>query len=114
MILKGTTRTVWLTKKHAIKVPRLHAWENFLCGLLANLQERKFGRSELAGFCPVKTADPLGLLVVMPRCEPLSDSEWKAFDVDAFRNRDTHYVCAEDKQDSFGHLEGQIVAIDFG
>ena len=113
-IEKGSTRTVMLTGRRAFKMPRLCGWENFLTGLLANLQERKFGRSGLEGFCPVRFSDPFGLLVVMPRCEPLTDAEWCSLDLVKWRHRETHFIFGEDKRDGFGTLNGEIVTVDYG
>lgn len=64
--------------------------------------------------CPVCFYLPLGLLVVMPRANVL---EYGAVDVgvlDAFCNGGTYKIPAELKYDSFGYLNGRLVAVDYG
>jgi hypothetical protein len=92
----------------------LFSWEGFLTGLLANLQERQFAATGWPELCPIIFADPLGFLVIMPRCMPLRLDLWADFDVDSFRSTPTYFVPVENKYDSFGYLKGQIVAIDYG
>lgn len=110
--LAGTTRIVILWGKIALKLPNVRRWRLFLHGLLANLQERTFGTLE--GCCPVLCSDPLGFALVMRRARPLSDEEWAAFDYEGFIHRQSHRVPAENKRDSFGWLDGEIVAVDYG
>lgn len=113
---QGITRTVFLTKRYALKVPCCrYGWSKFLLGLLANMQERTWGRCGLDGICPVLWADPLGFLVIMPRCEPLSaEQEMSASEYRTFVERDGYIIPAENKPDSFGIYRGEIVAIDYG
>ncbi len=112
-VLQGATRHVLLTDRWAIKVPRVTAgYRSFLHGLLANHQEALFSNMS-PSLCPVRLGLPLGLLVVMPRCESLaqgmSDGEYEAFVTHE------HYVLpVENKRDSFGVLNGNIVAVDYG
>ena len=111
---QGISRTVYLVGRYAVKTPcARYGWSKFLHGMLANLQERAFGRGRVEGFCPVLFADPLGLVVVMPRVrvltEPLSEEGFHAF-----VNRAEYINPAENKPDSFGYLNGALVAIDYG
>ena len=118
----GVTRTVILTKRWAIKLPCLvYGWKYFLYGFLANMQEL-----EWSGFderlCPIRFALPGGALVVMPRCEPLTDEEFcdsVAEDWNLMCDLSTgEKLCAElpveMKTCSFGRLNGRIVAVDYG
>lgn len=112
----GCTRIVVLTKRHAFKVPNvLNGYKLFLCGLLANFQEKEMfdwrPRSEL---CPVRFALPLGFLVVMPRVRIMTDIEFEEFEVEAFTRKPTYSLPVEAKANSFGYLNGSIVAIDYG
>jgi hypothetical protein len=50
----------------------------------------------------------------MPRCIPLTCSEYQAFDAQKFMNRGDGVVPVEDKPDSFGWFDGRIVAVDYG
>jgi hypothetical protein len=110
----GATRIVFLAKKYAIKIPRLDSWKVILVGLLANLQERTFSATGWEELCPVIFADPIGLLVIMPRLEPI---DWETFcqlNYDLFVNQPNYVVPVENKIDSFGWLNECIVAIDYG
>jgi len=82
--------------------------------LLANMQEAEFARTGWAELCPVVFSIPGGWLVVMRRAEMLSDAEWQAFDPEAFCVGQERIIPAEFKKDSFGRLDGRIVAIDYG
>lgn len=112
---QGITREVFLTRRHAIKIPKLiYGWHKFLCGLLANMQERTFAQSGWPELCSVVFSIPGGWLLVMRRAEPLTDAEWCAFDAEKFCDLADYVVPAEFKRDSFGKLDGRIVAIDYG
>lgn len=112
---QGITREVFLYRDYAIKIPKLiYGWQKFLCGLLANMQETMFGRCGWPEVCPVLFAIPGGWLIVMRRCRPLTDEEWEGFDAEAFVNGQDYMIPAETKRDSFGVLDGKIVALDYG
>ena len=111
---RGSTRFVLLIGAIAVKIPRPTGWKLFLHGLLANLQEREFSRTFWPELCPVRFSLPGGWIVVMPRCIPMSDAEWREFEVEHFTERPDYSIPAEHKQDSFGWLNGRIVAVDYG
>lgn len=113
MILKkGATRFVFVFSKWVIKVPYLTQFDNFLLGLLANRQE-KLWNGVSKKLCPVIFSFPLGFFLVMKRCELLS--EWPHNDFyENFINEPGLLLPVEEKLDSFGILNGQIVAIDYG
>lgn len=110
----GTQRTVFLVGRWAIKVPVFVEWRLFLLGLLANMQEARFSAAGFPGLCPVLFAVPGGFLNVMRRAEPLSRHEFFLLDVASWRLRGDHEIPVEDKMDSFGVLDGRIVAVDYG
>lgn len=111
----GTTRLVILTKLYAIKIPNLlNGWDLFLRGLLGNQQEKIFSATGWVELCPVLFALPGGFLNVMPRARPLTTAEWEEFDIDSFLENDFRIIPAERKRDSFGVLNGRIVAVDYG
>ncbi len=114
MIRYGTTRTVLLIGNWAIKIPSFIEWRLFLLGLLANMQERKFSATKWPELCPVLFGMPGGWFLVMRRAAPLSDAEWDALDPQIFCAPEDHFVPAEAKRDSFGTLNGRIVAVDYG
>ena len=65
---QGATRNVFLTKKYAIKIPRLIEWRLFLYGLLANIQESNFwNQLKNEKLCPVIFSIPSGILIIMIR-----------------------------------------------
>ena len=110
----GASRAVFLTRSYAIKIPTWRAgWRGFLTGLLGNHQERLWGRRGLPGLCPVLLADPLGFFVVMPRLQILG-RELSSQEFEDFRRRDGYVVPAENKADSLGWYQGQLVAVDYG
>ena len=115
-IKRGSTRWVIITEKYCFKIPSLHSYKNFLYGLLANMQESEF--SSVSYFrpylCPVVFSLPLGFLVVMPTIEIL---EWDKTCVGylyLYSHRKDFTIPAECKPDSWGRLNGKLVAVDYG
>lgn len=78
------------------------------------MQEVTFSRAKWPELCPVTFHLPLGLLVVMPKVDVLTDDEFLAMDIDAFVETPDYYVPIEKKANSLGWLNGRIVAIDYG
>jgi hypothetical protein len=56
---------------------------------------------------------PGGWLLVMPRCEPISQELTDA-EFEKFAHHDDRWIPVENKADSFGILDGRLVAIDYG
>ena len=83
-----------------------------LRGLLGNMAERDL--SCLDGCCPVLFSLPGGFLNVMPYARPMTRDEFARFDYHSFVDRDAYAIPAERKPDSFGWLNNQPVAIDYG
>ncbi len=119
---RGLTREVILTRRYAIKLPKLsRGWKLFRHGLRSNAQERDFARRGWKELCPVVFALPGGWLIVMRRARPLTDAEWEAFDAAAFCGGSPEHkldqgrgIPVELKKHSFGVLDGRIVAVDHG
>jgi hypothetical protein len=116
----GITRIVILIGRWAIKVPCVRysgqRWRCFLRGLLANMQERDVAATGWPELCPVLFAVPGGLLIVMRRASAMSNTEWDAFRYDNFITLDggRTLLPVENKPDSFGWLDGRVVAVDYG
>ncbi|PDT86527.1 hypothetical protein [Sinorhizobium sp. BJ1] len=110
----GTTRLVILTRRYAFKLPSIKSWRLFLMGLLGNIQERQFGTIGWDGLCPVLFSIPGGWLVVMPRCRAITANQWDNLDFNKFVDREDYVLPVECKQDSFGWLNGKVVAYDYG
>lgn len=104
---RGITRTVFVTRRWAIKVPRLKRGDalwSVTRGIQANLSERNW--SLHPGVCPVRWS-LAGLVNVYPRCEP------------ADPGRDIDYVAigfhstSDRKPENVGWLGGCLVWIDY-
>jgi len=113
-IFYGTTRTVLHTGNYVIKIPALSSWKHFLCGLLANQSETLFSKFFSSGLCPVVFGVWGGWLIIMPYAKPLTLEEFTELDVTWWSNRGDYIIPVEDKQDSFGWLNNEIVAVDYG
>lgn len=110
---QGATRVVICAGPYAFKLPTpLSGWRNFLFGLLGNMQERAF--SVLDGCCPVVASIPGGWLLVARRARVMTEDEFGAFDVEKFCEREGYIIPAEHKSDSFGYINGAVVAVDYG
>lgn len=113
----GISRTVFLVGPWAFKFPTArYGWAKFLAGLLANMQETTFSRARWPELCPVLASVPGGFLVVMPRVRVMTDEEFERFDYLGFvwTPDGDRQVPVEAKSDSFGWLDGRVVAIDYG
>ncbi len=116
----GCARIVFLTKQYAWKIPnflasdRTLSWRLFCQGMLANMQEVVFSRTGWVELCPVLWHLPLGLLVVMPKVQVLTQEEFDAMDFQAFVEQEDYCIPIEEKANSLGWLDGKIVAIDYG
>jgi len=111
---KGCTRIVILTRKYAFKIPNIGDYKMFLYGLIANMQEATFAKSGWSELCPILLSLPLGILTVMRRAREMTVEEFMQFDAEAFTVKPDYIVPVELKADSFGWLDGKIVAIDYG
>lgn len=121
----GATRTVILTKRLAIKIPRIYGserrfeWLLFKWGFKANRQERQASKWQLSILCPVFLSDPLGLFVVMPRCA-------SATPLDPSRGLGSRALCPveysywatkapiDNHAFNYGYLNRRLVSFDYG
>ena len=110
----GTTRTVFLISKYAVKIPSFFSWKMFLHGLLANMQEASFSKTKWPELCPVLFELPGGFLIVQKRAEPIDAEEYYSLSFYELTIRKDYIVPAEDKPNSWGKINGKIVAIDYG
>lgn len=111
---QGATRVVILTARYAIKVPSFYSWKMFLLGLLGNMQERSFSKMNDQRLCPVLFSVPGGFCNVMPKADVMAPEEFIEFDYDGYVNGDHAPIPVERKWNSFGWLDGRVVAIDYG
>ncbi len=113
-IRSGTTRHAFLIGRYAIKTPHVcNGWELFLCGLLGNIQERKFSGSDPV-FCPIVFSIWGGFICVMKRATPMTGEQFDAQVTDEFLNSHSITIPCEIKPSSFGTLDGRIVCVDYG
>lgn len=114
MIKYGTTRTVFLIFKYAIKIPTFYQWSLFLRGLLANMQESMFSKTKWPELCPVLFSVPCGFLIIQRRAQPIDIEEYYSLSYSELVNRNEYVIPAEDKPNSWGKINGKIVAVDYG
>ena len=108
----GVFRRVILLGNLAFKIPRL---KTFFCGMRCNRWEREMWFKwrpifKWTSLCPIRFADPFGLLVVMPRAmQPVTTEE-------AYEALDDDYpsITAEIKAPDFGRVGSVVVALDYG
>ncbi len=123
----GITRDVILWRRYAIKLPVLtRGWRLFLHGLTSNMQEVTWYCGDRPPstrlrypdwhqrLCPIVYHWRGGFLVVMLRARPLTMDEWAAFSPARFCENEDGTIPVETKKDSFGILDGRIVAVDYG
>ena len=110
----GTTRTVFLILRWAIKIPSFVEWRLFLLGLLANMQETKFSKTGWPELCPILFSISGGWVVIMARAHPLTREQFNEIDFDLWLNCVPYTIPVEKKMDSFGLLDGRLVAVDYG
>ncbi|AEV89634.1 hypothetical protein OBP_197 [Pseudomonas phage OBP] len=119
----GTTRSVILFHKWAIKIPHLKSYKGFLKGLLANMTERSIWHCCPNYFLPVIWSMPLGLVVVMPRVKATKQVTWylHAFMADLFHaNNDDNDEALNARRyceyipSNVAMYKGKPVCIDYG
>jgi hypothetical protein len=107
----GTTRIVWCVGRIAIKIARHER------GVRCNRFEANYYREASpecrAKLCPVLWCSPWGVVLVMPRAEPIAEDEfYKLYESDGlpFYDLDSPF---EWKPSDWGRLDGRIVALDY-
>jgi len=89
-------------------------WRLFLLGLLANMQERMFSKCKWPELCPVLFSVPGGWFLIMRRAKPLTRVEFDNLDLERWIKKENYTIPAEIKMDSFGWVDGKLVAVDYG
>lgn len=103
--------------KWAIKFPRLWSWELFVEGLLSNALEAQFYKRLKMNGADVLVAPHLfgKAILVMARCEPLTEEEFEKLDRSPWmKPRDSYEGFEPRYKDNFGKYEGRVVAVDYG
>ncbi len=119
---QGCSRIVIELDKYVIKIPNfLNGWRKFLKGLIHNLNECDLYSSKIFDnyLCPIIYSMWGGWLNIMPKCKILTDDEFLEFNYADFIKggqllpRGEWILPVENKSNSFGWLNNQIVAIDY-
>ena len=113
IIKKGSSRIVILIGNYAFKFPYIFLWQNFLFGLIANINEVRFNRLKDSRLAPVVFWIPFGLFLVMKRANPLINFDKKLL-TDFCLEKNGLVLPVELKKDSFGYINNKLVAIDYG
>ena len=103
---QGVTRIVYLTKKYAIKLPRIRrGWMMFIQGMYSNLSENQcWSVCQGEYLCPVLFSFG-GLILVMPRIEICKTEE----DIISIPNEE-----GEDRKPiNYGFYENRVVCVDY-
>jgi len=107
LVNDGITRHVIVTRKYAIKFPRLnYGWYKFIAGILANLSEKSTWEvCHHESLCPVLWGWA-GFILIMPRVQvDCSCDEIRA----SMEIRE----CDDFHEANYGRLNGKIVCIDY-
>lgn len=123
----GITRIVFLTRRHAIKIPRLnYGWRLFIDGIRANLNEVELWRiAQVPGnqvtrvrryLCPIVWSSWGGWIVVMKRAEPIVMTTHASYQNFAIRRAflEMEKIVGDHKDDNYGTIDGEPVMVDYG
>lgn len=110
----GSTRTVLLIGRWAVKTPSRVEWRLFLHGLLANLQERLWSQTGDQRLARVLWADPFGLVLVMERADPLPRNLHPKHFAAIMELQRFEGLPQDIKMDNFGFRGRSMVMIDYG
>lgn len=120
----GSTRIVLLTKRFALKFPRVDSWMSFVQGMLNNLTEGRWKDYGNKHLCPIKYSNKFGLLVVMVRAQEITDN--KRFKEDLLQLVEDEskginpcelggdFFEYDASPQNFGYIDGQLVRTDYG
>ena len=118
LVRRGITRTVWLTRHHAIKVPSLRRYGRgrggvlwSICnGILANQSEHRWWiNSHDPALCPCLHSWFGGIVNVYPRCDPIGDDYAGPWPEPQWPGP----MPGDHKPDNYGRLGGRLVRIDY-
>ena len=107
LINEGITRHVILTKKYAIKFPRLnYGWYKFISGILCNLSESATWKAcHYEKLCPILWSWG-GFIIIMPKVEMNCSVDEIKSEIEIHEYDDFH-------EGNYGRLNGKIVQIDY-
>ena len=116
---RGSYRNVLLTKKYAIKFPVFSSFEDFLRGILCNINEVKYSEINFKYLCPVLKSYLASIIIVMPIVNVDGSKEtlerfWEDILEVPYSEQEMYKNIVEYKIDSIGYLNGRVVAVDYG
>lgn len=113
---KGCTRWVICIDNVAFKFPALTNWRMFNLGRKANIKEweRSWLSDQRISYAKTLLCVRGGLLNIQQRAKMFSRSEWLDRAGDIIIVKDVMFPHVEMKMDSFGYINGKIVAVDYG
>ena len=115
----GHSRVVVLVGRLAIKLARMSKWKLFLMGMLSNVAEAELYRQQTkpcAVLCPVLWSGFGGIVLVARRANALSEDVWRTWSAESLlrlMSSTRPSARPEIKQDSYGILNGRVVAVDY-
>lgn len=103
----GITRTVILTKKYAIKIPKTsNGWKRFIEGLCSNMSENQCWNScKSEHLCPVLFSFA-GFVLVMPKIKMLDKNSEIPKIHTTEPGSDLNY-------NNYGYWNGKVVCVDY-
>lgn len=118
MIKKGSVRIVLCFCGWAVKIPRFDHYENFLHGILANLQENKFSKMKNKMLAPVIITGPFGIFIIMRKARILTKEDFSKFKsriiFNARHSGLYDLIMSDFKAANFGIINNKIVKVDYG
>ncbi len=118
----GATRRVFIFKNFVVKIPNTQEYKLFICGILANLQEKLWSGCH-PDLAKVLWCSPLGLVLIMERAITLSTDELREFDwlkfkedlEEKYKDDDLgEFMLSDTKPDNWGYVGDRLVKIDYG
>ncbi len=114
IVKTGLSRTVYLTKKNAYKVPTFrNGLTHFLLGWVSNQQEKQWSGYK-SWLCPVERYYLWGFVIRMPR---LKIGVGKR-EIEGMREMmgelDKELFGSDHKTDNYGKMDGKIMKVDYG
>jgi hypothetical protein len=112
----GTTRLVLCIGAYAIKIAK--GRRGRICNLYESALWKRTTKVRRQMLCPVLATMPLGVALLMPRAQPLTEKE-KTSLIDADDFPDWDYVPPDEtapfeyKASDWGRLDGKLVALDY-
>lgn len=110
---RGSARTVLITPRYVVKIPRLGLFRE---GWEANREELARSASHDPGLCPIIATAFRARLIVMPYARPLTFAEFDDHSTRDALSLSTPFSkeqIGDFKRSNFGMLDGRVVRVDY-